>query len=312
MSIRVFHRDVGIDILRSASLLYLMCWHINDYISDQFFNPWTNGLSIVALSVFFHVSGSFSIKKYDNARIPAFQFFLQRIKQIYPFYFVALVVFLLTGLIECRSFVGGVFIATPLLNIPLRTLWFIPVLLIFTALVPLIVGRKEGWSRWLVSFALWGLILVLAGVGLFEARMALYFPVFFLRALLPSSWLAGLSKSLWTAALLLAGAVCGVMLHMGDGLEKYLGYYALALFSPLPLLRVFRDWRFGARTLELLNQFAFGAYLFHRPVFELIAELTPDGGLVGLWLLLVGVPAAYLLGCAVFEAQCFVERRLSK
>ncbi|MFM7731896.1 MAG: acyltransferase family protein [Cyanobium sp.] len=330
-----FRRNPAIDLLRAASILYIVgYWHLLGYVDgiDGYKNALTYRLTVVVLGLFTLMAGLLAGRRSIRTAQEVWSHYRTRALRILPPYGLALVLFGLTGLIRWPQVGLGLVLLPAIDGEPLRTLWYVNALVIFSFLAPLLL-----WLRHRLAPALGGPrragLLVAAGLALLvglldgfgggwlDPRLPLYFPAFAVglllsRRLLPGEGDPGRGPFRWIAPLGLLSAVA-IALSLPVPLHQFesLRVLPLATIVPLLILVVAMRWLEGRTIPNGLQAISYGSYfmyLLHRPLFQALNAaahalcLSSPGQLLS-FLLLVGLPLIVLLS---WWGQCAYDRVL--
>ena len=313
------NRHEGLDALRAGLLLYIIAfWHGFEYAPavTWHMNMFTGELTLVALGSFLMLAGYFvgiGWAKMDGRPLTTLQkaqtLVFERLKRLYPLYFIALVLFWACGLEDAAGTIKALLLVSAVLKPAPPTLWFVLTLLTLTVLSPLLLTAADDGRRYLRRLA----VMFAAAAAyalvtrLLDSRVVLYMP--------------GFALGLWwgrhgveTVPLRLR-AVAGAGLLVGAGLlglgfgagSQMLGAArdALLLLSGSVLLvdLALRHPRLGAvyPAVEYFAYAGYAAYLFHRPIYIALTRLVrPDGqALQVLYVLGVCVPVVFVCATAI-------------
>lgn len=286
----------AIDLLRGGSILYIVAfWHLLGYIDgiDGYKNVITYRLTIVVLGLFTLIAGVLAGRRVLQSRAQIEEYYRSRAIRILPPYGLALLLFGQSGLLSWSD-VGQALLLRPAFDShPLRTLWYINMLVVFYVAVPLL----QMLGRWLAQKlpphldAAVLLVLALAGAAVvltridtgIDPRLGVYFPAFATGVLMSARLLGAAGGDvngdaqpamarLWLLALIAIGLSAKVP---GHDLESSLWSLPLAtLVPPLVLLIALRRIRTPVIPLWLQasSTASYFLYLLHRPILK---ELRP-------------------------------------
>lgn len=313
-------RDDAVDIARGLAIFYVVAvWHGNDYFGGLWSNPATRLLTSCALGYFFCVSAALVSRRQAPFRNrDDVGSFLKRRFRLYPEYLLALVLFWSLSLVNAKSALLGLFALNPLLDVPLRTLWFVAMLFFFQATVPALLW-KTGDPRRILPKALLVFAALFAAhwfLGIVDARLLRYWPVFVAGLILnrdggelrlPPAWTA--IPALFCAVVEIGGIApfAELVLPIRDA------FYAFAGASLLPwLVRAIRP----ASARSALAKFGLvssGVYLYHRIAIDLGLRILPQDALpfpvAILWVALLGIGFSALFGIGVKRLRSALSRR---
>jgi len=286
----------AIDLLRGGCILYIVAfWHLLGYIDgiDGYKNFLTYRLTIVVLGLFTLIAGVLAGRRVLQGREQIWRYYRSRAIRILPPYGLALLLFALSGLLSWSE-VGQALLLRPAFDShPLRTLWYINMLVVFYAAAPLlqILGRwlaermPQGLdASVLLVLALTGAGIVLTGIDTgIDPRLGVYMPAFATGVLMSDRLLnaagedttgasvPGLAR-LWVLALVAIGLSAKVP---GHDLESSLWSLPLATLTP-PLVLLIALRRIRTPTipswLQASSTASYFIYLLHRPILK---ELKP-------------------------------------
>jgi peptidoglycan/LPS O-acetylase OafA/YrhL len=270
----------------------------------------------VVLGLFTLLAGALAGRRPIRSGGEVWSYYRARALRILPPYALSLVLFGVTHLLSWRD-VGHGFLLLPALNgHPMRTLWYLNMLVLFYGLAPLLLLLRHRVARLLGGGRKGGLLLALAtalplalGVGFggerLDPRMLLYFPAFATGLLLSAGLLSGDGDQAWgplrrrVPLLLLAAAAVVLSLPVsGHKLDSSLRTLPLATLVPV-LIVVVASRGLQGRTipawLRATSSASYFIYLFHRPLFHWLTAAVagwpvPHSGWLLLYLLAVGVP----------------------
>lgn len=296
-------RNAAIDALRASSILYIVgYWHLLGYVDGihGYKNAFTFRLTVVVLGLFTLMAGILAGRRPIRSALELGNYYRARALRILPPYGLALLLFALTDLIPWRQAGLGLLLLPAFDGQPLRTLWYINMLVLCYLLTPLLLWLR----RWLPA-AVALLVALLDGLagGSVDPRLVLYLPAFAIGLLLSSTLLcdqderrSGPLIRLAPLALLAAGAIAlslPVPPHQFDSLRVL----PLATIVPLLILVAATRWLEGRTIpswLKAISSASYFMYLFHRPLFHWLLEAVPGVATdQPPWLL------AYLLGIGV-------------
>lgn len=266
-------RNLTLDIARAFCVLWIVgVWHLQNYFDYiDFVNEVTKMITSGVLATFTFLSGLFLGKK----KISAIQFYQGRLKRFYVLFFVAAILMFLGGggaIKDVKSFILLVVGLNCFHMPPIRTLWYMGMLMFFYALVPIICYRDKSITYKLASIALIHAILV--GWYMFfylEYRFLLNFTFFSLGLLTPFSFVEKLVKN---KMFFLISFLLIIVLFF---FEVYNAYLCCPLI--LVVLICFSDVlkRIDLKCFNILfSRIAYGglcAYLFHRLIYVVFRKI---------------------------------------
>jgi len=287
---------VFIDYLRSFSMLYIVgYWHLFDY--TNFFPaslyPASEKLSIITLGLFTFISGFLSAKSLIKSP-KTVQFYMKRVVRIYPLYVVALILFLIYGLLDSSTAWKSVFLISMLHGSAPRTLWFITMIMLFYLIAPFLV-RFAYHSKKYITFSLSIMILLMSLMvilGTVDIRLLLYFPCFCVGIYCAIHGMKnGLTNTKYAVILLAVGLTTYLIPTEWWTVEKLkqipviLSSSYLIFYFCYARQKLFANIRF----IMFLSYSSYGMYLFHRPLYESLKGFYfPETGLFQV-LYLIGI-----------------------
>lgn len=304
---RTSNRDIGIDFLRAASILYIVgYWHLIPYTDalPGYANLYTEALKYITLATFVFCSGFLLARQPVGLGLAELSvFYRRRLLRIYPLYLLALLLFLIAGIAPFAQLLDGALLISMFQPPPLPTLWFITMIMLFYLAAPVLIQTADQ-GAWLPlpAIGLFGALLAVhQWLHPIDLRLLFYWPIFVIAILYQRrprlrDWLQrrrlALLLLLVPALLLCRGANEWSMLGIARAFPIALvGTLLLFIYAPViarPL---------HARTVAFLAYTGFGLYLLHRVVFKAAIALyfPADGGGQVLYLLLLVLPVTILI-----------------
>ncbi|MCF7985610.1 MAG: acyltransferase [Thiohalocapsa sp.] len=307
-------RDIGVDFLRAACILYIVgYWHLIPYTEalPGYANLYTTALKYITLATFVFCSGFLLARQsvpLDAAGLRGF--YARRLLRIYPLYLSAIALFWAADLAPTGQLVDGILLTSMFDPPTLPTMWFITMIMLFYLIAPFVIRIADSPLPTTLSTAavIGALVAVHLWVKQIDPRLLLYWPIFVFAILYRRNdalrdWLT--RHALWLVALLpvvlwlaqgsnewsLSGVARGFPIALVGTLVLFI--YAPTLARPL-----------HAPTVLFLAYAGFGLYLLHRVTFKLaIAAYFPDAPWNQVWyLLLIVMPATILIAYAIQTA----------
>jgi len=298
-------RSLLFDVARAFSALYIVGFHhVLDYspwLRSHVDFVWNEAAKAGCLAFFFFCSSYLASSRFEiHSWADALHFYRRRFLRIFPLYLLALINFsrplslTLLSAIGLNNFLPGI----EGRNIP--TLWFVSQMLVLYAIYP-VLRRLKRYPIILVAtctaieLALW------FGAKRYgwDHRLWWYFPMY-AGGILLSDWTETrlLTASSFLASMFLALCIMRNILYWPIVLAVSGCGFVLALSGILSLIpRV----AFVARPLAYASM---NAYLFHKKEYHrlllafdaIFGHDARNGGAFLLWMYLVCVPAAFVLG----------------
>jgi peptidoglycan/LPS O-acetylase OafA/YrhL len=313
---RATERNIGLDLLRGASILYIVgYWHMLEYtnaISDHD-NLLTSMLKMVTLGVFVFISGYLiGGKEIVLQKKTLLLFYARRFLRIYPLYLLAIGLFAFLNSWTSAESVKAVFSIGIFVKPPPITLWFISMLLFFYIISPfLILACRATYKGMIKIFALVGIGLFSYEyfTGLLDSRVLVYFPAFFSGVFVANNsagWLAPRNFLVLLPATLPAYFFANqtdyselkILVNM-----PVIAIWSLSLFLLLKDLVV--THKKGYLAIIYLSYSSYCMYLFHRPIIDILKKgFFPDGHLFQLiYLFFFCLPV--VVGCSLLIQRSY-------
>lgn len=322
-------RDSAIDLLRAASILYVVgYWHLLGYVDgpDGYKNTLTIRLTLVILALFMMLSGHLIAYAPITSASALWSFLKRRFVRIVPPYLLALVLFHAIGLTTNEQLTNGLFLISSFTIDPPITLWFVSILVVFYVIAPvlqylasLVAHPAQRWRlNRLAIVLLVSLLSVFVGLQLqdfMDQRLFLYFPPFLAGLLLVAPRPGSPASA--TEIILLVLATLGSIVYSfphHSGVDSIFNTLPLAVFAPLMIIQITRLLYRGEGSLAaiaIISSASYFMYLFHRPVFELLRAgpfpTQPHWQIA--YLLLIGMPMVIGLS---WQGQKFYDRAVNR
>ena len=304
-------RNLGIDLLKVVSTLYIVgFWHLFDYVDDAFnvSNPFTVQLTGILLGAFTLISAYFvGRSKPPKTARSVVEFYRKKLLRLYPLYGLAILLFFAMGLTEGVTALKAAVLVSMLSRPAPLTLWFITMVMLFYLVSPLLLlGFDERpqanltapRTYWLTCAILFiSLVLCSWKLPSIDFRLLTYFPCYIIGLALPR-YLPLLPQPITTVvALSLTGFGAGLLnsVDPDSALVSVLLAIPLVLAGALSLFMLCFNLQLPAwiaSPIKLLSYCSFGAYLFHRVVFESLIRLYFPGNAAAqvVYLMALGVP----------------------
>lgn len=294
------------DLLRVGAILFIVAfWHLRDYhpsFQPLFFYP---GLVLIdaLLAALLFISGVLIGQRYrfPGNRSPL-AFYRDRLLRIYPLYLLALLLMFLLGLNKPGEALQGALLLNMLTATPLRTLWFITLIMLCYLIAPLLLWRYRRGPFLALGGSL--CLLLLAAhlqLGWFDQRLVVYLPAFMLGLVVAREpkmlkfWTSPVAAAIGLVIYLFAAASAApgeltrfahghtstlwwAALVVGLSASASLWWLARTLYPILP-----QSW------LSWLSYVSFAIYLFHRPIYTLLLRCYQPQQPWQIWIYLLGV-----------------------
>ena len=299
-------RDLSLDVLRGGAILYIVgYYHIDKVWMVTLPDSLGRWLARVALALLCFLSGyllsrSATVGNWGDVWV----FYRRRLLRIYPLYFLALVLFIWSGIIKENRFWPGVLLYNTLIDLEVRTLWFISMIFVFYLLTPLFLWRKsEQRTLWLALGITGALSLAWFGFAQVDARLIPNFVAFafgiwlstkktLTPMLLAPGWKSLLASLIGTALLAI------FTLEDSPDDEEWLAMVGIVawLLLSLPMLNGVGQWlakHLPLRIIAFFSTSSFVLYLIHRIIYLWGEKIwSPTGWLLNLYYVLILLPLA--------------------
>ena len=293
-----------IEYLRTTSVLYIVgYWHLFTYTRyfREYFNPYTNVVTLGVLALFVFVSGFLLSRSYENQK-GIVHFYLRRVVRIYPLYALAVLTFWLMTIEKESTLIKSLYFVSMLDGPAPITLWFICMLMLLYLITPvLMLLLRFRFGIPVFAATVVGLLLVLSKTkGGIDLRLVLYFPCFCAGIYCAKRGFKGEILNIWTGFLLI---LMGLAAYNLRGFSRELNaLFQVPLTLGLSVFVVAMCDRYQSvfvynRAITFLSYASFSLYLFHRPVYTQLKRFYFPEQLSHqfLYLLLVGLPLAIII-----------------
>ena len=136
-------RNIGIDLLRSLCILYIVgFWHLLGYTEPipKYDNFITLRITYILLGTFTFISGYYiGLKNTVINKQSLIQFYKKRFLRVYPLYFIAIGLFTILHLSDFDTSIKAALIISMFAQPATQTLWYITMLMLFYSISPLII-----------------------------------------------------------------------------------------------------------------------------------------------------------------------------
>ena len=343
-----------LDALRALAIIFIVVHHLIDYAYTYFSLPESIyyidfhlfPVFFFGLALFFFVSG-YAIY-YNNQTVGTKRavggFLKKRAIRIYPLYWIAIAAFIVLGIGAwghntawiIAQICGAQGLLAPRFGMPVITLWFIGVILLFYLIYPLVVSISNTSKRLVLALLMPLLLFIVLRLAfnLVDFRFFVYYALFFGGVVASKydvlyRYPENLSSITISALLLIFALVFIASVSPFDAQQQEFFYsglntsasplttssvFFIILVDVLGLLFVYITFSLSrlmrpsisraARTA--ISSIAFSSYcvyLFHRPFFELFIDALRVTHLVSLQkivlLVTCGIPLIFILGYAL-------------
>jgi peptidoglycan/LPS O-acetylase OafA/YrhL len=289
-------RNIGIDLFRSLSMLYIIgYWHLFNYTdSFPYYNNFiTDIITRTLLSLLVLISGYYA----SSSSLSIKDFYQKKVIRIYPLYLLALFIYIVFGFCNLKMGVVAAFSLSMFFEPAPYTLWFVSMIVVFYLLTPIFISILEkNVKTFYISVSLMILFLLLYEIitGLLDIRFLMYLPAYLVGMMMKQNKLPKIEHSLF---LLIFTSIILLLLFYVESKNisslikiPFITYAAFLLFQKATSVNIKNE--FLVNIILKLSFSTWCMYLFHRPVYAMLLKLYKPEGLINqiLYLLLIGVP----------------------
>ena len=226
------------------------------------------------LGLFSFLSGLLLSMRYNiNSKQNVVQFYKRRFLRIYPLFLVSLTGFFLTSRIDLRTYISSILLINMFLPLPLQTLWFVTMILVFYVFTPLFL-YKYNHTRTIVLSVLilvsW--IVIHLTTQLIDSQLPLYFVPFVMGILVgraTTSYVIIQRKYTVGIGIVSFLSAYYFLFHFDQEILKMITIDVAILAAIPPFFamgRILIRW-VPATIISFLSISSFGVYLIHRFTF---------------------------------------------
>lgn len=297
-------RDIQFDIVRVIATLWIVaCWHVKELLNmTPELKQDLDFITISSLATFMFMSGYFLSKYSFNAREEVKSFYRKRFVRFYPLFALsAVVMFLLgdnPGKLQLVLTLTG--LSTYLGKQP-WTLWFISMLFSFYMLTPLISRvlkrvKINVVGKILLVFVSTAVIVWLFSLTPldFDNKFAYAFPAYCSGLILGTETI--IKRITSNIYILVFSGIILALLQVYDIHD--IQYCHIDTFFGVIVLLCIAYWMTFLpirKTITFLSYTSMSLYLFHRPVYRLLASHCPFEGVTPYYIYLVMIPVAIIV-----------------
>lgn len=289
-------RDMGFDIIRSISALWIVCvWHLLAYAEPavNYVIPSVAFCAELALSCFMFISGYFLGQKTITNIEEVWAFYKKRFWRFYILYLISACILLVGGIMADKawfqtpwSFYSTILGFSSFVDPSVGTIWFMSMLMLFYILTPLILYRnKSVVKRLMISAIIFILFITLYFLlPSVDFRLLRFFPLYALGLMMNNHAIVKFKDSFLVA--ILSFIVCALLITLPFNIgNEYISVivsnllYVLKYFSAILLLIWCIDkikLSEGGKlysSIEFISYISLALYLFHRPVFQVLTMI---------------------------------------
>jgi len=325
-------RIAEFDILRSTAILLLFCHHGGIYnfsIGGFDLNQLNPFIEYFLLGSFVFMAGYLSVSSLDKWGLPRFLF--TRLVRIYIPYLAALILFIILLQVNLSRtdlaihLLGGQILLSPRFTTPVITLWFIGAILAYYTLFAVLYKSTRAFPVFILLAVMVFFLAFFARLewGIIARRFFFYYLVYLIGVICAhTGWLQSLSSTRFFMLdkLILVGAGIGVLSgyrtqllegHFSLGMVLAIDLYILAMvLTALSIFRLITHWWPRPRIFSFIADASFFAYLFHRPIWQLLLEIYPAKTAAEYFIYLVILGSIIVLGLSSLMQHSY--NRLAK
>ncbi len=298
-------RIPSFDLLKVAALMYIIFgWHMDDYAGNILATSIGRTLVIGSLGIFIFVSG-FTLTKSCREIVTVadvVRFMKKRFVRIYPLYLSSLVLSYVTSQISSKQFYAGVFLLNAVLNIHIKTLWFVTMIFVFYLLLPIILYKFSAVKTVLLTIVFISFCIIANNfAGLMDIRLTYYFPIFIWGVLCARygnlfQLLKRKESIIFSVIILLV--LTAMFDFMKNDWLKHVYVVGSLVFSISPMIALAELFAEKAESdvFVRLSYASFCMYLYHRIIFYALLQVYTPGTdmLKVLYLGVAGFPIIFI------------------
>lgn len=302
MNKELVNRDIGIDLIRSICMLYIVgYWHLFNYTNpfSIYNNIITQIITRTALATLVLFSGFFAAKGLTNNSLSVKMFYLKKVIRIYPLYIVSLLVFLFLKIISPKVALLSLFSLSMFIKPAPATLWFITMILIFYLVTPILckITTNCGLRKTIIIILSIVLFLLIYDyfTSMLDIRIVMYIPAYVFGVYLSKHKI--IIKYNYQSIILAFIIISPLALPYYTNTNPH-----IASVCKIPIITLFSlmifNWakKYKPKTHEkLITKISYTTwcmYLFHRPIYLILTKIYfPDVLLLQVtYLLIIGLP----------------------
>lgn len=325
MDQKISQRNIGIDILRGMSTVYIVgFWHMGDYTRaiPGYKNILTTRFTWVILGIYVLISGYFlGSKKLSLSKESILYFYKRRLIRVYPLYLIAVILFTVFHLSDIQVSIKAVFVISMFLQPTPLTLWFITMIIVFYIASPLIIVgcQRKSISGLILGCSLICIIMMIYAhnTKLLDIRILLFFPVFVLGVLAANKKTYFLEKK-YILIILFILSVCISFIKIPSNEFNSLRYILLITFGSYLFFSIFKEIpALSGKAYTIFYSLSYSSYcmyLFHRLFYMHLTRLYfPESPyLQVLYLVMFCLPCIIICSFFIQKAYDFSVKLLLK
>lgn len=276
-------RNIGIDLLRVASIFYIVgFWHMLDYTKaiPNYNNFVTIRLTYIILGTFVFISGYFlGLPKNNIGKHNILLFFKKRFLRIYPLYLLSILLFTFFNLSNTITSLKAACLLSMFARPAPPTLWFITMIMLFYLITPLTIhycrniNAKINVIIYLITLIIFLLVYHYL-TRLLDIRLVAYLPSFVI-----GIYVANNNINLNKYLVLVILAITVILSTLNTGYDAV----NLLLKTPMILCGSYICYMIAQRinikssvfqnNITFFGYSSFCMYLFHRPIYIALKKL---------------------------------------
>lgn len=312
MGKKINSRDMGVDFLRGASILYIVgFWHMLNYTDaiPEYNNLVTYRVTWIVLGTFVFISGYFMGKKeIEIEKKSLMSFYKNRVLRIYPLYLLSLITFTYLGMSDFMTSLKAALVLSMFFKPAPPTLWFITMLMFFYTISPFLMSacRKLKIMNLVMIYFVVSVLLMLYFVftRLLDIRILMYLPAFVFGLIVSMDETGVSEKKSCLILALVVGIIVSFLTNTSYKQVNFLLSIPMVTTAPYFLFTMFRKKSASLQKIgsiiSILSYSSYCMYLFHRPIYIVARRLYfPESGVIQLIYLV-----AFCLPCIGLFSFC--------
>lgn len=287
------NRKGFMDCARAICTIYIVgFWHLFPYIGKPHANTITFQICYGVLACFTFISGYFLGNKVIDSFRSVFRFYFKRFIAFYPLFLIACVLLVSIGYVaDCRQFfltITGIACFVPPLP---ATIWYFCMLIIFYLVTPLI-NVCPGKMKWIVMFSIEVVFVLAMRFGNIDDRLSFYFPFYCAGICAPRKEITckvNFIEMLLAAIIFIAAYTSA---EFEGRILSYISVFSVVIFI-ICLGRILEK-TFVLTIMTKISYASMCAYLFHRPFYTWVRQITGD---FPIWITYLGILPVMLIIC---------------
>ena len=325
MKNKIVNRDIGIEFLRGASIVYLVgFWHMLNYTDaiPNYNNVVTYRITWIILGTFVFISGFFIGKKrIELKKESLITFYINRVLRIYPLYLISLVTFIFFGLSDFTTSLKAALMLSMFLKPSPPTLWFVTMLMIFYIMSPflMLACQKIKIIKMVVIYLILSIVLMcyFYFTRLLDVRIVMYLPAFVFGLFVANNEISVSKNEAYLFFALLIGVLISFLTDTPYKAINWLFATLMVTIAPYFLFKLFSRhsiwFKKIKRIILALSYSSYCMYLFHRPIYIVYKKLYfPDTSALQLiYLVIFCLPSIVLFSYSLQKIYDIANKMLT-